>query len=501
MSAFPQPGGGGNFSSPNNFSMSTPLSPAAGRHIIDKNPNPAANPQAPTATAADPSNVWAMAQQANQQNEQAGVGAASVNPFKVAGVLHGGRVGASSRRLTPAQMNKVAGWARKAMVKAAMGIPHSGNMPPPMPAGAPAPAGPPPTGAPQGGGPAPAPQQPGLAPPPPPGMAPMDPSQGGMPPQGVPGGPGTLPPAAVADPSMQPVPPEMAQLAQQPMPIDMPVLTGMAADPDATPELADEAMKFDGMAVEASDRFKSGIERLTKRAAPATPQTQQRVQQQFAQATPVGKQQFLGNSTGSMQAAPQPPQPQQPQQIQFKQHHAPTGPFNPQPAQPPQLPDTSQFFGPPRQNMAGWRPPRAQPNNWAQQYVPNSPLKAKQTRPSQYGPMPPMKAGSLKDLMQTAGVGALTGGTLGGLAGGTLGGQLLGDGQKPDTKTRLRNAIAAAMMGAGAGGFAGATAGGLSHLATKNAASSVKKDFKSNGRIRKYVKSIAKPTEETADGE
>ena len=74
-----------------------------------------------------------------------------------------------------------------------------------------------------------------------------------MPPPGPPmGDPAMMGAAPPQDPSMSPVPAENAQLAPDDQAIDMPVLTGMSADPDAEVPEVDEAMKYDKM-VTASD--------------------------------------------------------------------------------------------------------------------------------------------------------------------------------------------------------------------------------------------------------
>lgn len=86
-----------------------------------------------------------------------------------------------------------------------------------------------------------------------------------MPPPGPPmGDPAMMGAAPPQDPSLAPVPAENAQLAPDDQDIDMPVLTGMAADPDAEVPEVDEAMKYDKM-VTAS--FKSAFEKLAKPSA------------------------------------------------------------------------------------------------------------------------------------------------------------------------------------------------------------------------------------------
>jgi hypothetical protein len=57
------------------------------------------------------------------------------------------------------------------------------------------------------------------------------------------------------DPSIQPIPSEQAVLQGQQPRVQMPVLTGMAADPNATPQQADSAMKYDNMMVTAGDDY------------------------------------------------------------------------------------------------------------------------------------------------------------------------------------------------------------------------------------------------------
>ena len=143
---------------------------------------------------------------------------------------------------------KIARWAANAIVKSAMGVPQTGY---PQPGAAPMPPQGPPAGTPAGPG---APMGSVAAQGPMPQPMPAQGPGGAMmlppgPPMGDPAMMGAAPPQ---DPSMSPVPAENAQLAPDDQAIDMPVLTGMAADPDAEVPEVDEAMKYDKM-VTASD--------------------------------------------------------------------------------------------------------------------------------------------------------------------------------------------------------------------------------------------------------